>query len=44
LQTQEDGTSRDIEIDLMADVGNRRTPSRPTYESISRDEMEEVED
>jgi DNA-directed RNA polymerase subunit beta len=44
LQTQEDGTSRDIEVDLMADVGNRRTPSRPTYESISRDEMEEVED
>ncbi|MBF2000511.1 MAG: DNA-directed RNA polymerase subunit beta [Synechococcales cyanobacterium C42_A2020_086] len=44
LQTQEDGTSRDVEVDLMADVGNRRTPSRPTYESISRDEMEEVED
>ena len=22
----------------MADVGNRRTPSRPTYESLSRDE------
>jgi len=44
LQTQDDGTSRDIEVDLMADVGNRRTPSRPTYESISRDEMEEVEE
>lgn len=44
LQTQDDGTSRDIEIDLMADVSNRRTPSRPTYESISRDEMEEVEE
>ena len=44
LQTQEDGTSRDIEIDLMADVSSRRAPSRPTYESISRDEMEEVED
>lgn len=43
LQTQEDGTSRDIEIDLMADVSSRRAPSRPTYESISRDEMEEVE-
>ncbi|MEL7494508.1 MAG: DNA-directed RNA polymerase subunit beta, partial [Cyanobacteria bacterium J06554_11] len=38
LETQEDGTSRDSEVDLMADVGNRRTPSRPTYESISRDE------
>jgi DNA-directed RNA polymerase subunit beta len=44
LQTQEDGTSRDVEIDLMADIGNRRTPSRPTYESISREEMEEIED
>jgi DNA-directed RNA polymerase subunit beta len=40
LQTQEDGTSRDIEVDLMADVGTRRTPSRPTYESISTEEME----
>jgi DNA-directed RNA polymerase subunit beta len=44
LQSQEDGTSRDIEVDLMTDVGNRRTPSRPTYESISRDEIEVEED
>jgi DNA-directed RNA polymerase subunit beta len=44
LETREDGTSRDVEVDLMADVGNRRTPSRPTYESISREEMEEVEE
>ncbi|MBE9102407.1 DNA-directed RNA polymerase subunit beta [Vacuolonema iberomarrocanum] len=44
LQTQEDGTSRDVEVDLMADVSNRRTPSRPTYESISREEIEEVEE
>ncbi|GAB4371885.1 MAG: DNA-directed RNA polymerase subunit beta [Elainellaceae cyanobacterium] len=44
LQTMEDGTSRDVEVDLMADVGGRRTPSRPTYESISREEMEEVEE
>ncbi len=41
VETKEDGTSRDIEIDLMADVGNRRTPSRPTYESISREEFVE---
>jgi DNA-directed RNA polymerase subunit beta len=33
-----------VEVDLMADVGTRRTPSRPTYESISRDEMEEIEE
>lgn len=44
LETKEDGTSRDVEVDLMADVSSRRAPSRPTYESISRDEMEEVED
>jgi DNA-directed RNA polymerase subunit beta len=45
LETNEDGTSRDVEVDLMADVNTRRAPSRPTYESISRDdEMEEVEE
>ncbi|MEO0489399.1 MAG: DNA-directed RNA polymerase subunit beta, partial [Cyanobacteria bacterium J06659_2] len=44
LETNEDGTSQDIEIDLMADVGTRRTPSRPTYESIARSETEEVEE
>lgn len=44
VETREDGTSRDSEVDLMVDLGNRRTPSRPTYESISRDELEEVED
>jgi len=41
LDTREDGTSRDSEVDLMADVSTRRAPSRPTYESISRDEMDE---
>lgn len=45
LDTNEDGSSRDTEVDLMADVNNRRTPSRPTYESISRDmDLEEVEE
>ncbi|MGB3769468.1 MAG: DNA-directed RNA polymerase subunit beta [Phormidesmis sp.] len=44
LETQEDGTSRDSEVDLMADVGNRRTPSRPTYESVSRDEPAPTEE
>jgi DNA-directed RNA polymerase subunit beta len=44
LQTQEDGTSRDVEVDLMADVGTRRTPSRPTYESISSEEMDNTEE
>ncbi|MBD0267533.1 MAG: DNA-directed RNA polymerase subunit beta, partial [Cyanobacteria bacterium Co-bin8] len=44
VETREDGTSRDSEVDLMVDLSNRRTPSRPTYESITRDELEEVED
>ncbi|WP_041243626.1 DNA-directed RNA polymerase subunit beta [Gloeobacter kilaueensis] len=34
IETQHDGSSRDVEVDLMADVGGRRTPSRPTYENI----------
>jgi len=44
VETQEDGTSRDVEVDLMADLGNRRTPSRPTYESFSRVDLDESED
>ncbi|MEO0537382.1 MAG: DNA-directed RNA polymerase subunit beta [Cyanobacteria bacterium P01_A01_bin.123] len=44
LETREDGTSRDVEVDLMADVSSRRAPSRPTYESITREELEEVEE
>lgn len=44
LETNEDGMSQDIEVDLMADVGTRRTPSRPTYESIAKEETEEVEE
>ncbi|MEM1279478.1 MAG: DNA-directed RNA polymerase subunit beta [Cyanobacteria bacterium P01_D01_bin.6] len=34
VETREDGTSQDVEVDLMADLSNRRTPSRPTYESV----------
>ena len=44
VETREDGTSRDVEVDLMADLSSRRTPSRPTYESITSPEMEEVEE
>jgi DNA-directed RNA polymerase subunit beta len=44
LDTREDGTSRDTEVDLMADVNSRRAPSRPTYESISRDELDESDE
>ena len=35
VDTDEEGSSRDVEVDLMADVSNRRSPSRPTYESMS---------
>ncbi|HTL88482.1 MAG TPA: DNA-directed RNA polymerase subunit beta [Leptolyngbya sp.] len=44
VETKEDGSSRDMEVDLMADVNSRRAPSRPTYESISRESIEEDED
>jgi DNA-directed RNA polymerase subunit beta len=44
VETREDGTSRDLEVDLMADVSNRRTPSRPTYESISAMDVDEAEE
>ncbi|MEN9869669.1 MAG: hypothetical protein RLZZ171_652, partial [Cyanobacteriota bacterium] len=36
----EDGSSRDVEVDLMADTP-RRTPNRPTYESLQREESTE---
>ncbi len=34
VDTTEDGSSRDVEIDLMTDVSSRRAPNRPTYESM----------
>jgi DNA-directed RNA polymerase subunit beta len=43
VETQNDGSSLDVEVDLMADQGNRRTPPRPTYESLSRESLEEEE-
>ncbi|MBW4443994.1 MAG: DNA-directed RNA polymerase subunit beta [Plectolyngbya sp. WJT66-NPBG17] len=44
VETKDDGSSRDMEVDLMADVNSRRAPSRPTYESISRESLEDDED
>ena len=41
IETEDDGGSHDMEVDLMADVGHKRTPSRPTYESFSRIDMDE---
>lgn len=43
VETQADGSSLDVEVDLMADQGNRRTPPRPTYESLSRESLDEEE-
>ncbi|MEM9154205.1 MAG: DNA-directed RNA polymerase subunit beta [Cyanobacteria bacterium P01_F01_bin.33] len=41
IQPEADGTSQDIEIDLMADTGQRRAPSRPTYESVSPEDLQQ---
>jgi DNA-directed RNA polymerase subunit beta len=41
VETRDDGSSHDVEVDLMADAVVRRSPSRPTYEGISRDSMED---
>ncbi|MEH2413271.1 DNA-directed RNA polymerase subunit beta [Nostoc sp.] len=43
VETQADGSSLDVEVDLMADQSARRTPTRPTYESLSRESLEEDE-
>ncbi|WP_250123319.1 DNA-directed RNA polymerase subunit beta [Chroococcidiopsis sp. CCMEE 29] len=43
VETQADGSALDVEVDLMADPAGRRTPSRPTYESLSRESLEEEE-
>ncbi len=43
IEVDDEGGSRDVEVDLMADIGQRRTPSRPTYESLSRMDLDEPE-
>lgn len=42
-QTDGSGSTLDVEVDLMADPAGRRTPNRPTYESLSRESLEEEE-
>ena len=42
VETAEDGASRDVEVDLMTDH-SRRSPNRPTYESLTREELQEEE-
>ena len=43
VETQADGSSLDVEVDLMADQITRRSPARPTYESLSRESLEDDE-
>ncbi|NJK99177.1 MAG: DNA-directed RNA polymerase subunit beta [Spirulinaceae cyanobacterium RM2_2_10] len=43
VETANDGTSNDVEVDLMADRDRRRTPSRPTYESLTAEDLQEEE-
>lgn len=38
LENQGSGLNEDTEVDLMLDPSHRRPPSRPTYESISRED------
>jgi DNA-directed RNA polymerase subunit beta len=44
VETTADGGSQDTEVDLMLDSMNRRTPPRPTYESITKNEIEGVKE
>ncbi|VEP15234.1 DNA-directed RNA polymerase subunit beta [Hyella patelloides LEGE 07179] len=39
---RETGESKDVEVNLMAD-SSRRTPNRPTYESMNRENLKEEE-
>ncbi len=39
-----DGSNQDTEVDLMADVSSRRTPSRPTYEQVYREGLSSFDD
>jgi len=43
VDTSGEGGSRDIEVDLMADVSSRRAPSRPTYESMTVSSVDDEE-
>ncbi|MEA5418062.1 DNA-directed RNA polymerase subunit beta [Spirulina sp. CCNP1310] len=43
VETATDGNSDDTEVDLMADVDRRRAPNRPTYESLTADDLQEDE-
>jgi DNA-directed RNA polymerase subunit beta len=40
IENLPDGQTRGIEVDLMSNIHSRRVPSRPTYESITREDLE----
>ena len=40
IETLPDGQTRGIEVDLMSSVNNKKFHSRPTYESITREDIE----
>ncbi len=40
VDIDETGQTRDYETDLMADATNRHTPSRPTYESVTHEDLQ----
>jgi len=42
IENLPDGQTRGIEVDLMSNNQNRRIPSRPTYESITNDDLKTV--
>ena len=39
IETLPDGQTRGVEVDLMSSNPSRRTPSKPTYESITPDDL-----
>ncbi len=43
IEQLSNGDSRHLEVDLMADLG-RRTPTRPTYESLTPEDLQEEEE
>ena len=40
VDTNLDGVTEHTEVDLMADASHRRTPSRPTYESVTTEDLQ----
>jgi DNA-directed RNA polymerase subunit beta len=39
IENLPDGQTRGVEVDLMASTNSRRIPSRPTYESITNEDL-----